>query len=104
LPTVTFIEPDGTKRTVSADMGESLMEAARKHGVEGIDAECGGAGICATCKVIIAEPWQETVGVPSADELEMLEFAGLTAPGSRLSCQIEVTSRLEGLVANIHQA
>ena len=100
MPTITFIEQDGTRRTVDAETGSTVMEAAIRNGIPGIEAECGGACSCATCHVYVDEAWSEKVGKPSLMEEDMLDFAFDVRPTSRLSCQIKVTDELDGLVVN----
>jgi len=46
---VTCIEPDGNSVSVDIRDGWSLMQGAKSQGVEGIEAQCGGACACATC-------------------------------------------------------
>lgn len=98
---ITFITNDGVKHEVDADDGSTVMEAAIKNDVPGIDAECGGACACATCHVYVDEAWQEKVGSPEAMEEDMLDFAFDIRPNSRLSCQMRVSDALDGLVVNI---
>src|SRR5512139_846683 len=100
MPKITYIEHDGTARTVEAENGETVMETALKNDVPGIVAECGGACTCATCLVHVDEKWSETVGKPSAEEEDMLDFAFEVKPTSRLSCQIKVTEALDGLIVH----
>jgi 2Fe-2S ferredoxin len=106
MPKVTFIEHNGREHSVEAEVGETLMEAAIKHGVPGIVAECGGACSCATCHVYVDEKWRESAGEPSEMEEDMLDFAFDVRANSRLSCQVRVSPALEGLVVRIpeHQA
>ena len=94
---IQFIDFGGTARTVEAEPGSTVMEAAIKNGVPGIEAECGGACACATCHVYIEPDWREKVGAPSSMEEDMLDFAYDVRPNSRLSCQITVTQELDGL-------
>ena len=98
MPHITFIDPTGAARTVEGDVGQSVMEVARRNGVEGIVAECGGSCACATCHVYVDPDWRDTVGPPSADEADMLDFAFDRHPESRLSCQIRLRAALDGLV------
>jgi len=77
------------------------MEAAVKHAVPGIDADCGGACACATCHVYVSEAWRAAVGDANEIEQSMLDFADNVKPNSRLSCQIKVTSALDGLVVTL---
>jgi 2Fe-2S ferredoxin len=86
---------------VDITTGHSVMEAAVKHVVPGIDADCGGACACATCHVYVDPAWQEKVGKPSEEEEMMLDFAEEVADNSRLSCQITVTDELDGLIVRI---
>ena len=95
---VTFIDSSGKSRTIEAEPGSTVMETAIKHGIPGIEAECGGACACATCHVHVDAAWRETVGAPSPMEEDMLDFGYDVQPDSRLSCQIKVTAELDGLV------
>jgi len=101
MPKVTFIEFDGTEHVVEADDGYSVMEAAVRNGVPGIEADCGGACACATCHVYVDPTWVEATGKPVDNEADMLEFAIEPQPTSRLSCQIRVSEALDGLVVRI---
>ena len=101
MPTVIFIEHDGTRHEVDATNGVSLMRAAVDHNVPGIDADCGGACACATCHVYVDDAWTEVVGPPSMMEEDMLDFAFEVKPTSRLSCQIKVKDELDGLVVHV---
>ena len=94
---ITFIDFEGTARTVDGENGSTVMETAIKNGVPGIEAECGGACACSTCHVYIEEAWREKVGEPSPMEEDMLDFAYDVKPNSRLSCQMKVSDELDGL-------
>src|SRR6201990_1736787 len=98
MPKITYIDHDGTARTVDAEVGATVMETAIKSDVPGIEAEWGGAGACATCHVYVDEAWRAAVGEPSPMEEDMLDFGYDVRPNSRLSCQIKVTAELDGLV------
>ena len=98
MPNVTYIEPSGNERTVDVPVGWSLMQSATSNGVEGIEAECGGACACATCHVYVDEAWREKTGSPSPMEEDMLDFGFDVKPNSRLSCQIKVSDQLDGLI------
>ncbi len=98
---ITYIQPDGSKQVVDAEAGMTVMEAAKKNMVPGIEAECGGACACATCHVFVDEAWREKTGAPSEMEEDMLDFAFDVRPSSRLSCQIKVSDALDGLVVEV---
>ncbi len=98
MATITYVEFDGTRHTVQVRNGLSVMEGAVFNSIPGIEGDCGGLCACATCHVYLPREWFERV-VPK-DELEerMLDFAFDIGETSRLSCQIEVTPGLEGMV------
>ena len=100
---VTLTQQDGTVVSIAdAQQGESLMEAARRAGVAGIVAECGGVCSCATCHVYVAEDWILKVGEPDEVEDEMLDMVDhIRRPNSRLSCQIRLDEGLNGLTAEV---
>lgn len=101
MPTIIYVQPDGTTCEVAAEEGLSVMEAAKEHGVPGIEADCGGACACATCHIYVDPEWLEVVGGPSSDEAEMLECATEPRPNSRLSCQIACSDALDGLIVHL---
>lgn len=102
MPHITYISPDGTSTTLEARVGDSVMEVAVKHGVEGIVAECGGACSCATCHVYVDAAFGERVGGPGDLEDDMLEGAASERlPNSRLSCQIKMRDEFDGLLVRI---
>ena len=45
MPSVTFIEADGTEHVVELNVGTSLMQGAVTNLVPGIEGDCGG--LCA---------------------------------------------------------
>jgi 2Fe-2S ferredoxin len=95
---LTYINHDGTRFEVEAEVGSTVMENAVRNAVPGIEAECGGACACATCHVYVDEAWAGVVGEPSPIEEDMLDFASDVRPNSRLSCQIRLTDAMDGLV------
>ncbi|MCY4263676.1 MAG: 2Fe-2S iron-sulfur cluster-binding protein [Gammaproteobacteria bacterium] len=95
---ITFIEHDGSEHTVEAKVGESVMLAAVNNGVPGIDADCGGSCSCATCHVYVDPEWEDKLGSTNPMEEEMLSLTNDRKDNSRLSCQINVTEEIEGLV------
>ncbi|MBR1219719.1 2Fe-2S iron-sulfur cluster binding domain-containing protein [Bradyrhizobium sp. U87765 SZCCT0131] len=95
---INFVDPAGATRSVDVDAGATVMEAAIRNAIPGIEAECGGACACATCHVYVDEAWREKVGAPTPMEEDMLDFGYDVRPNSRLSCQIKVTAELDGLV------
>jgi 2Fe-2S ferredoxin len=97
MPKITFIDHGGTARSVEAEAGSTVMEAAIRNSIPGIEAECGGACACATCHVYVADDWTGIVGKPAPMEEDMLDFAFDVRATSRLSCQIRISAELDGL-------
>jgi ferredoxin, 2Fe-2S len=98
---LTFIAHGGDRFEVEAVNGSTVMEAAIKNAVPGIEAECGGACACATCHVYVDDAWTAVTGKPAVMEEDMLDFAYDVRPNSRLSCQIKVRDELNGLVVTV---
>jgi ferredoxin, 2Fe-2S len=102
MPTIRFIQPDGSACEVSASEGSSAMQVAMAAGLAGIVAECGGSAMCATCHVYVDEAWVDRLPAPLANELELLDCtAAERLPNSRLSCQIKLSDALDGLVLSL---
>lgn len=103
MPKVTYIDFDRTEHVVDVPEGENIMRGAIYNGVEAITGECGGGLSCATCHCYIDDAWIEKVGGPSSEaEAELLESAAAEVkPNSRLSCQIDMTAELDGLVVRL---
>ena len=98
MVTIIFHEHDGSRYAVPATPGQTLMEAARDYGIQGIRADCGGACSCSTCHVYVAPDWIDRLPDKGSIEEDMLEFAWEPdAERSRLSCQIKVTEAMDGL-------
>ncbi|MBL8537349.1 MAG: 2Fe-2S iron-sulfur cluster binding domain-containing protein [Hyphomonadaceae bacterium] len=101
MPKITYIEHSGKEHVVDAPEGQTVMEAAVKHAVPGIDADCGGACACATCHVYVDPQWVSKTGEASSMEQSMLDFANDVEDTSRLSCQIKITKDLDGLIVRL---
>jgi 2Fe-2S ferredoxin len=98
MPKIIFIEYDGKRRTVEVAPGTTLMRAATDNRVAGIDGDCGGNCACATCHVYIDPAWVERLGARSPSEADMLNLVAELRDTSRLACQIEVDTSLDGLI------
>ncbi|WP_313807615.1 2Fe-2S iron-sulfur cluster-binding protein [Sphingobium sp.] len=100
MPRITFIAPSGVQRTFDGEVGQSVMEIAKRNGVEGIVGECGGSCACSTCHIYVDDAWRLAVGPPSPDEADMLDFAYDRRTTSRLACQIRLHPELDGLIVH----
>jgi ferredoxin len=50
---IHFVDNSGETRIIEVENGATVMEAAIRNAIPGIEAECGGACACATCHVYI---------------------------------------------------
>lgn len=98
---VNVTDRDGKIHALEGIEGWRLMEVIRDYGQNdpalGIKAECGGALACATCHVYVGEEWAGRLSPPSEDEIYMMDGAFEVNENSRLSCQILMTEKLDGL-------
>ncbi len=102
MPKITYIEHNGAKHEVDVPVGHTVMEGARDNNVPGIEADCGGACACSTCHVYIDAAWVPKIAPKEAMEADMLDFAfEPNAETSRLTCQIQVTAEMDGLVVQM---
>ena len=102
MPTITYIEPDGTRRRIEATIGQSIMQTALAHNIEGIVAECNGNAACATCHVYLDETSAARLAPPAAHEADMLEFtAAERLATSRLGCQVLISAELDGIEVTV---
>ena len=103
MPTVTYVEFNGTRHDIDVPVGENVMRGALYNDVDGILGECGGGLACATCHCYVDDAWADQAGAPtSQDERDMLDStAAEVRPTSRLSCQIEMSDALDGLIVHL---
>ncbi|MBT2271935.1 2Fe-2S iron-sulfur cluster-binding protein [Rhodococcus qingshengii] len=101
MPKVTYLI-ENEQSTHEATDGASVMTVAVQNGLDGIIGECGGSLCCATCHIYVAPGWVDAVGAPTSDEDALLEgTVSPRKPESRLSCQIAMSTDLDGLVVEM---
>ena len=99
---ITYIEFNGTEHIVDVEIGMTVMEGARDHNIPGIEADCGGACACSTCHVYVDANWVEKIPRKEDMEEDMLDFAYSPDENlSRLTCQLEVTEEIDGLIVRM---
>jgi 2Fe-2S ferredoxin len=101
MPKITYIEYNGVEHPIDVESGLSLMRGAVENGIPGIMADCGGTCSCGTCKVFVDPQWRELTGAASDMEEAILDASDENLPGRRLSCQINVTDELHGLIVRM---
>ena len=97
---ISVTDRDGNKQILEADTNSTLMEIIRDEGID-IEAACGGCCACATCHVYVDEEWKDKLPAKEDGEEDMLDMAFEPKQNSRLSCQLTVSDKLDGLIVNI---
>lgn len=101
MPRVIYITPDEVRHEVVVENGYSIMEGAINNNIDGIVAECGGACACATCHSYVDEAWIDKIAAMDDMEDSMLDAAFERKDNSRLTCQIEMSDSLDGIVIHV---
>ena len=86
----------GKEHALDGIEGWRLMEVIRDNDLP-IKAECGGACSCSTCHVYVDDRWIGKLPPPSQEEIDQLDDAFEVQDNSRLSCQILLNEKLDGL-------
>ena len=97
MPKIIFTKSTGETKTIEAENGLSVMEVAVQNDVPEITADCGGAMCCATCHVYVKEKWFDKLDKAEEGEVDMLDMAYEPKKNSRLSCQLIVNEKIDGL-------
>ena len=98
---IKYIEHNGKSHTIDVANGLSVMEGAVQNNIPGIDADCGGSMACATCHVYVKEEWFDKLPKKEDGEEDMIDMAYEPNKYSRLSCQLTVSDKLEGLTVKL---
>ena len=98
---IIYIENNGKEHTVDVQNGLTVMEGAVQNDIPGIDADCGGSMACATCHVYVKDNWYYKLDEKSEGEDDMIDQAYDPKKNSRLSCQITVSDKIDGLVVHL---
>ena len=94
---ITYSDQKGNSKTIEVENGLSVMEGAIQNDIPGIDADCGGSMACATCHVYVEEKWLDKLPKAEEGEIDMIDMAFEPKKNSRLSCQLIVNEKLDGL-------
>ncbi|KAJ1963009.1 mitochondrial matrix iron-sulfur protein [Dispira parvispora] len=101
--TVTFVTPEGQKKTVRCNEGDSLLEIAHANNID-LEGACEASLACSTCHVILDENIYDQLEEPSDEENDMLDLAfGLTET-SRLGCQVRMCKDMDGMTVYLPSA
>ena len=104
MPTITLIHADGREQALELAVGTTIMHAAVAAGIDGIVGQCGGSAMCATCHVYVPLDQVQAASLPDVSAVEdaMLDStASERRKESRLSCQLQASDGIEGLVVQL---
>lgn len=96
MPKITFVQTDGSEKTVDAPNGISVLEVAHKNDIS-LEGACEGSLACSTCHVIVDKAFYDKLPAATEDEEDMLDLAFGLSHTSRLGCQILMNDSLDGL-------
>lgn len=98
---VQFTSADGEHvRQAEGAVGDSLLTVGQCAD-QPLEGTCEGQMACSTCHVHIAPEWFDKLPRAAEAEEDMLDLAASATRYSRLSCQITLTSALDGLAVRI---
>ena len=101
MPLIYLTDIYGTEHVLEGYEGRKLMETLREYEF-GVTASCGGMCCCATCHVYVDPQWLPKLPTMHSDEHELITTLTTYQPGvSRLSCQINFTSELDGIKVTV---
>lgn len=101
MPNIIFIQPDNSEQHIDVSCGTSVKDGAVDNSIAGIDANCEGNCVCATCHVYVDSEWVNKIAGAEEDETDVLDSASNVQDNSRLCCQIVVTEAMDGLKVHI---
>ncbi|QEH81853.1 2Fe-2S iron-sulfur cluster binding domain-containing protein [Sphingomonas sp. C8-2] len=94
----------GEQVAIEGGPDDYLMELIRDNGVAELEGLCGGQLACATCHIYIDEAFAQYLPPISDFENELLDSSEHRTPASRLACQINCRSELDGVRVEIAPA
>ncbi|HAU21025.1 MAG TPA: 2Fe-2S ferredoxin [Erythrobacter sp.] len=97
---IKFIDEHGDVTEGQGEPGDSLLSLGQALGLP-LEGTCEGQMACSTCHVIVDAVWFDKLPEASEEEEDMLDFAAGARRTSRLSCQIELTPKMDGMSVTV---
>jgi 2Fe-2S ferredoxin len=101
MPTLIVTTREGEERTLTGEVGLSVMEVIRDGGIDELLALCGGCCSCATCHVHVDPAFLDLLPAMGPDEDDLLDSTADRDATSRLSCQVPFGDALDGMRVRI---
>ena len=100
MVSIKFIDKNKNETIVNANIGETLLDVAKKNNIELIGA-CDGNCACGSCHVYIDEETLKKIEPASENEENVLDIVFNVQHNSRLACQVVVREEMNGAVITI---
>ena len=97
---IKFLDKNGNFKKIEAKEGANLLEVSKKYNIN-LEGACDGEMRCSSCHIHILSKHINKIKKQSLEEKELLALAENLKKNSRLSCQIEITNNLNGLIFSI---
>lgn len=97
---VRIYDHEGKLNELENVSAPTLMLAIRDAALD-LTAQCGGCASCGTCHVYVDDDWQTKLEPADENEDAMLDVVEERRGNSRLSCQIALTNKLDGLTVTL---
>lgn len=97
---ISVTDLDGQVHEIQGREGDSLMEVLREY-EWGTPAICGGLCSCGTCHVYLDTDWLDKFQQKDPEEQDLLDVFDTNKANSRLSCQLLLHARHDGLQLTI---
>lgn len=98
-----FKYSNGESKIIECNVGDNILALSRQYDLR-IEGACGGVLACATCHVVVSDPWFDKLPKVTLQEDRMLDNAQELELNSRLCCQINVTSDMHGMIISVPES
>lgn len=96
---IIFEFKDGTRRGVSFEEGQTILQVAEENKIK-LNSNCEGFGVCGGCHIKI-ENLSDKLPEISDKEDDTLDRVSGVGINSRLACQVVLSSNLDGLIVKL---
>jgi ferredoxin len=100
---VSYLQPDGETKIVSARVGENFLQVAHRNEID-LEGACEGVCACSTCHGIFPMDFFDQLPEASEDEEDMLDMAPGLTETSRLCCQVIAEKYMDGMTITMPRA
>ena len=96
---ITFKLRDGTRKSVSFENGQTVLQVAEKNGIR-LNSNCEGFGVCGGCHIKVENLLDKLPEISEKEDDTLDRVSGIDK-NSRLACQVVLNSSLDGLIVKL---